>query len=59
MNTTKRDVKNENLYFMQSVDGQKVCTHFKRIRNLGQKHYFCEIGKRYQKKYKLNKNPNK
>ena len=24
MNTTKRDVKNENLYFMQSVDGQKV-----------------------------------
>jgi len=23
MNTTKRDVKNENLYFMQSVDGQK------------------------------------
>jgi protein phosphatase 1 regulatory subunit 16A len=29
MNTTKRDVQDEKLYFIQSIDGQKVCTAIK------------------------------
>ena len=40
MNTTKRDVKNENLYFMQSVDGQKVW-------------YYCLYLCKIQKKCKI------
>ena len=27
MNTTKRDVQDEKLYFIQSIDGQKVSSH--------------------------------